>query len=101
MPTIIFPKKGVLACRRITGIHSAYVLALNIDEVIKSFNIPIRKILKIITDGGSNFKKAFKDHQLGDVTAEEEDDDDGLTEILNDTTYFFRLTIVVDHTHCV
>ncbi|KAJ6643581.1 hypothetical protein Bhyg_08544, partial [Pseudolycoriella hygida] len=56
-------KKSVLACRGITGKHSSKVLAANIDEIIQTFKIPIRKILKIVTDGGSNFKKAFQDHQ--------------------------------------
>lgn len=67
-------KHNALACRRIKGKHSAFVLASNIDDVIRSFKISIRKILKIITDGARNFKKAFTEHKF------EEDEDEELSE---------------------
>lgn len=78
-------KKNALACRRIKGKHSSDVLAAQIDEIIKSFRIPIRKILKIITDGGSNFKKALKDHQQADEIFEDEDDIEDLTDLLSES----------------
>ncbi|KAJ6642608.1 hypothetical protein Bhyg_07561, partial [Pseudolycoriella hygida] len=59
-------QKNSLASRRVTGVHSSDVLARHIYEIIQFFKIPIRKILKIVTDGGTNFKKAFKEHQRRD-----------------------------------
>ncbi|KAJ6648110.1 hypothetical protein Bhyg_03335 [Pseudolycoriella hygida] len=69
-------QKNSLACRRVTGVHSSDVLARHIYEIIQFFKIPIRKILKIVTDGCTNFKKAFKEHQV-ECNEEDDDDDEG------------------------
>lgn len=80
-------KRAALACRRIKGIHSSDVLAYHIDDILKSYHIPCKKVLKIITDGASNFKKAFKEHQLN-ITKDNDDDDEidivEITRILNE-----------------
>ncbi|KAJ6634237.1 hypothetical protein Bhyg_17294, partial [Pseudolycoriella hygida] len=70
----------------------------HIDEIIKSFRIPIRKILKIITDGGSNFKKAFKDHQREDEIFEDEDDLEDLTDHLSESSN--EQTFLPSHGRC-
>lgn len=74
-------QQNALSCKRIKGAHTSEVIAYHLDEIIKSFELPRHKILKIITDGGSNFKKAFKEHQ------EQENEDVEIEEInlnLND-----------------
>lgn len=84
-PKTLTRKKNALACRRMRGKHTGEVLAANLDEIIKSFEIPIRKILRIITDGGSNFKKAFDDHQLESEVLEDENDSEDVTDLLSDS----------------
>lgn len=84
-PKTFARKMNALACRRIKGKHTGDVLAAHIDEIIKSYEIPIRKILKIITDGGSNFKRAFKDHQLEEDITEDEEDIEDLTDLLGES----------------
>lgn len=78
--------KNSMACRRITGVHSAEVLARNLHEIIQFFKIPTREILKIITDGGTNFKKAMKDHQIeyDEATDDDENYEYDLTDLLNE-----------------
>lgn len=79
-------KNNSLACRRITGVHSSEVLARNLHEIIQFFKIPTRKILKIITDGGTNFRKAMADHQIEQDEANDGDEgeEDDLAERLNE-----------------
>lgn len=82
-PKTLTRKKNALACRRMRGKHTGEILAANLDEIIKSFEIPIRKILKIVTDGGSNFKKALKDHQLESAVLEGDSED--VADLLSDS----------------
>lgn len=84
-PKSLTRKKNALACRRMRGKHTGDKIAASIDEIIKSFEIPIRKILKIITDGGSNFKKAFNDHQLENEVFEDEDDTEDVADLLSES----------------
>lgn len=56
-----FQKKSyVLAFRSITVKQTYNVLAKIIYDVFKEYEIPIRKITHLVTDGGSAFCKAFK-----------------------------------------
>jgi hypothetical protein len=94
-------KHNALACRRIKGKLSGQVLACHIADIIKSFKIPIRKVLKIITDGGSNFKKAFTDHQL--IESEEtydEDFNEDMSDILNESENRDEQIFLPNHGRC-
>lgn len=52
-------KSYLLALRRIQGRHTFEVLTETILAIQKEFNITRRKITHIVTDGASNFRKAF------------------------------------------
>lgn len=49
----------LLALKRIYGRHTHAVLAEMLFKIQKEFNIKRSKVTHIITDGGSNFRKAF------------------------------------------
>ena len=49
----------MLCWRRLKGEHTYDVLAKAIDEVLKEFDIS-DKVVRITTDNGSNFRKAFR-----------------------------------------
>lgn len=63
-------KSFLLAFRRIKGRHTYAVLAEAILGVQKEFNIKRQKITHIVTDGASNFRKAFVIY--GEASDEEE-----------------------------
>jgi len=52
-------KRYMLACRRITESVTFEVIAQNISSVITEFDLN-EKVVSVVTDGGSNFVKAFK-----------------------------------------
>lgn len=52
-------KSYLLAFRRLYGRHTHDVLAQTILSILKEFNISSSKISHIVTDGASNFRKAF------------------------------------------
>lgn len=75
-----------LACRRVKG-HKAKILATKLEEVITSFKLSER-VVKIVTDNGSNFVKAFK------LTQSFLDEDE---EVIDDDIEFFELTGMLNH----
>lgn len=76
-----------LACRRVKGSHKAEILATKLDEVITSFKLS-EKVVKIVTDNGSNFIKAFK---LTQSFLDEEE------EVIDDDIEFFEVTGMLNH----
>ena len=68
--------------------------------------IPIRNVWKIITDAGTNFRKAIKDRQSNHDEGNEDDDakEEDLTDLLNNSyTYdiFYHPIIAVPRIHCL
>lgn len=53
-------RSAALACRRLIGSHTAENLVDEIEMILQEFDI-MAKVVKIVTDGGSNFVCAFKD----------------------------------------
>jgi hypothetical protein len=64
-----------LACRRMLGSHTFDKIAEVISDVHSSFGIEVSKVSHTITDGASNFRKAFEMFQ--EETEEVEFDDIG------------------------
>lgn len=51
-----------LACRRFSGSHSAERIAPLIAEINNDFNLDHSNVVATVTDNGSNFVKAFREH---------------------------------------
>ena len=64
-----------LACRRLRGAHSFYVLAESISDIYNEYNLNNNKLIGCMTDNSANFLKAFR--EFGVVYGEHEDTDDG------------------------
>lgn len=54
-------KSYALACKRMPGAHTAEVVTKGLFDVMDDYKIKETKVTRIVTDGGSNFSKAFKD----------------------------------------
>lgn len=80
-------KSCSLACRRMKGSHKSEILAAKLDEVISGYKLS-KKVVKIVTDNGSNFVKAFKLTHEEDVVNEDELDFIELTEMLDNASDF-------------
>jgi len=57
--TTLERKNSVLACCRVTGVHSFDVIAKEIHEIHWEFQVE-NMVVRTTTDNGSNFVKAFK-----------------------------------------
>jgi hypothetical protein len=53
-----------LACRRFKGSHTYDRIADLILNIFGEYKIPIGKVVKVVTDSGSNFLKAFKEFSV-------------------------------------
>ncbi|XP_049310625.1 uncharacterized protein LOC125778135 [Bactrocera dorsalis] len=75
-----FQRQSVaLACRRFKGAHTADKVGQMIAELNNFFDLDNKNIVMTITDNGSNFIKAFKDHGVDNFHQEEDDSDDELS----------------------
>lgn len=91
-------KSCTLACRRIKGSHKAEILAVKLDEVISGYKLS-KKVVRIVTDNGSNFVKAFKLTHEEDVINDDELDFFDLTEMLDNAFDDFGF-ILPPHKRC-
>jgi len=66
-----------LACRRFTSPHSYDRIAQLLNEIRREYNLRVEQIIKVITDNGSNFVKAFREYQgdQDELLQENEDDE--------------------------
>lgn len=69
-----------LSCLRFTGSHTYDKIAQNLVDVMKKFDIPLQKVVNIVTDNGSNFCKAFREFTVDFDGDEDEDEDDRQTD---------------------
>lgn len=74
----------LLAFRRMYGRHTHDVLKDLLLSVIKDFKIDLSKIRHIVTDGASNFEKAFKVFGVNNAEPHTEDIESQFDEIEND-----------------
>lgn len=70
-----------LACRRFVGSHTHDRIADHISDIHSSFSLEISKISHTVTDGASNFRKAFEEFQQGEPDDMEEEDNAEFTDI--------------------
>lgn len=79
-------KSAALACRRFKGTHSAENIAHLFSEINESYGLNSKNIVLTVTDNGSNFVKAFRDHGVQNFKLQEEDmdDDDNVPVFQND-----------------
>lgn len=62
-PTTLERVSATIALKRIIGSHTSEMLTNMIQDILTDFNIT-SKIVKIVTDSGSNFIKAMKDEDI-------------------------------------
>ncbi|KAK1884417.1 Transposable element Hobo transposase [Dissostichus eleginoides] len=68
-------KKAAIACRRFRGRHTYDVIATELEDIFSQYGLTNDKVTACVTDNGSNFVKAFKEHQQWQVESDEEEDD--------------------------
>lgn len=87
-------KSYILAFKKLTKRHTFDYLAELLSEILKEYEIPIEKVTHFVTDGGSNFCKAFRvfgmssdfSHSINIIyneAAEEEEEEDAI-QVIND-----------------
>ena len=71
-----------LACKRITGSHTYDVVGRAIFDIHKLYKLDVVKLTNTITDGASNFSKAFNEYGAHNVDneADEESNDDEISD---------------------
>jgi len=78
-----------LACRRFKLPHTYDRIAEELTEIRKQYNLSLEQIVKVVTDNGSNFVKAFREYQ-SDVEGEDSDDNEP-----NEAPDFFMLGEII------
>lgn len=69
-------KSAALACKRLPGVHSAEKLTKVITEINSSFGLNKSNVVMTVTDNGSNFVKAFKEHGVQPEEKNADSDED-------------------------
>lgn len=68
-------KKAAIACRRFRGRHTYDAIATELEDIFSQYGLTNDKVTACVTDNGSNFVKAFKEHQQRQVESNEEEDE--------------------------
>ncbi|KAK1899813.1 putative AC9 transposase [Dissostichus eleginoides] len=68
-------KKAAIACRRFRGRHTYDAIATELEDIFSQYGLTNDKVTACVTDNGSNFVKAFKEHQQRQVESDEEEDE--------------------------
>lgn len=85
-PNTFQRESASIALKRIKGSHTSSVLSKAIHDILQEFEI-VSKIVKIVTDNGSNFVKALKPiPQTVDTEIDEDVEIINLTKILRDSS---------------
>ena len=63
-----------LAVRILPHPHNAEHIRFTVDEVLVEWNIPLAKVMAVVTDNGSNMVKAFRQMVITDDEEEEEEE---------------------------
>ncbi|KAK1885388.1 Calfumirin-1, partial [Dissostichus eleginoides] len=67
--------KAAIACRRFRGRHTYDAIATELEDIFSQYGLTNDKVTACVTDNGSNFVKAFKEHQQRQVESNEEEDE--------------------------
>ncbi|KAI4830468.1 hypothetical protein KUCAC02_002098 [Chaenocephalus aceratus] len=66
-------KKAAIACRRFRGRHTYDAIATELEDIFSQYGFTNDKVTACVTDNGSNFVKAFKEHQQRQFESDEEE----------------------------
>ncbi|KAK1895230.1 Inorganic pyrophosphatase, partial [Dissostichus eleginoides] len=55
--------KAAIACRRFRGRHTYNAIATELEDIFSKYGLTNDKVTACVMDNGSNFVKAFKEHQ--------------------------------------
>ena len=69
-------KKAAIACKRFRGRHTYDAIATELEDIFSQYGLTYNKVTACVTDNGSNFVKAFKEHQQLQVELEEEGEEE-------------------------
>ncbi|XP_035714108.1 uncharacterized protein LOC118438279 [Folsomia candida] len=84
-----------LACRRFKGSHTYDKIADMIWNILAEYKIPVEIVVKAVTDGGSNFLKAFKEFAYDpEENSTHENDGDENSSDLNSCEFLDLSTIL-------
>uniref|UniRef100_A0A3Q3FXR1 BED-type domain-containing protein n=1 Tax=Labrus bergylta TaxID=56723 RepID=A0A3Q3FXR1_9LABR len=72
--------KAAIACKRFRGRHTYDAITTELEDIFSQYGQTNDKVTACVTDNGSNFVKAFKEHQQQQVESEEEVEGDGEVE---------------------
>uniref|UniRef100_A0A3Q3M4U5 BED-type domain-containing protein n=1 Tax=Labrus bergylta TaxID=56723 RepID=A0A3Q3M4U5_9LABR len=72
--------KAAIACKRFRGRHTYDAITTELEDIFSQYGLTNDKVTACVTDNGSNFVKAFKEHQQQQVESEEEVEGDGEVE---------------------
>uniref|UniRef100_A0A3Q3MSV0 BED-type domain-containing protein n=1 Tax=Labrus bergylta TaxID=56723 RepID=A0A3Q3MSV0_9LABR len=70
-------KKAAIACKRFRGRHTYDAITTELEDIFSQYGLTNDKVTACVTDNGSDFVKAFKEHQQQQVESEEEEEVEG------------------------
>uniref|UniRef100_A0A8C9X4J4 BED-type domain-containing protein n=1 Tax=Sander lucioperca TaxID=283035 RepID=A0A8C9X4J4_SANLU len=94
-------KKAAIACRRFRGRHTYDAIATELEDIFSQYGLTYDKVTACVTDNGSNFVKAFKEHQHVETEEEDEVESDGEVDITDLHSVFTTDDDDPEHGLCV